>query len=296
MPWNDSEIGRPSAASMVQKFRGAQHGRRVAMVLAIGLLSFSTTRSASAADKTRQEVVKIVVQIQRADYEGDRAALKRLFDDLAPFAENKQLASRVRYWRGFALWRRAINGFNDHADAKELAEDIKQAVSEFELSAGLDQDSAEAKIAALSCLGYLAFLHRTDQATLQDYVARLSPLLEELQATSPNNPRFCWVLGPLYWNRPEGTEGGQTKAIATYKKGLDAVRARGAIASADPLIPSWGEPELLMSLAWSSLNGSAPDPAAAEQYAKSALALVPYWHYVRDILLPQIQKAREAHD
>jgi hypothetical protein len=30
----------------------------------------------------------------------------------------------------------------------------------------------------------------------------------------------------------------------------------------------------------------------AEQYAQSALALVPHWHYVRDILLPQIRKKK----
>ncbi len=31
---------------------------------------------------------------------------------------------------------------------------------------------------------------------------------------------------------------------------------------------------------------------AADQYAHAALHLVPYWHYVRDILLPQIQEAK----
>jgi len=49
-----------------------------------------------------------------------------------------------------------------------------------------------------------------------------------------------------------------------------------------------------MSLAWSSLNRATPDVNAADQYAHAALALVPYWHYVRDILLPQIQTAKDA--
>jgi hypothetical protein len=48
-----------------------------------------------------------------------------------------------------------------------------------------------------------------------------------------------------------------------------------------------------MSLAWAHLNQTAPDPRAAEAYAAEALALVPYWHYVRDILMPQIQAARD---
>lgn len=54
-----------------------------------------------------------------------------------------------------------------------------------------------------------------------------------------------------------------------------------------------GEPELLMNLAWSDLNKTEPDPDASLQYAQAALKLVPYWHYVRDILLPQIRAAKK---
>src|ERR1700683_4026489 len=60
----------------------------------------------------------------------------------------------------------------------------------------------------------------------------------------------------------------------------------------DPLQPSWGEPELLMSLAWSNLNRTLPDLNAAEQDAQAALKIVPYWHYVRDILMPHIRAAQ----
>ena len=61
--------------------------------------------------------------------------------------------------------------------------------------------------------------------------------------------------------------------------------------TSDPLEPSWAEPELLVNLAWSNLHRTAPDLNSADQCAHSALHLVPYWHYVSDILLPQIQEA-----
>jgi len=51
-----------------------------------------------------------------------------------------------------------------------------------------------------------------------------------------------------------------------------------------------------MNLAWAKANGSTPDPKMAEAYANSALQIVPYWHYVRDILLPQIQEAKGKAD
>ena len=63
-------------------------------------------------------------------------------------------------------------------------------------------------------------------------------------------------------------------------------------ASEDRLEPSWGEPELLMNLAYSNLNKNTPDVNAAERQARAALEIVPYWHYVRDILLPQILAAK----
>jgi hypothetical protein len=85
--------------------------------------------------------------------------------------------------------------------------------------------------------------------------------------------------------------GGQEKSIATYQKGLDAIREHKGSTNV-PLEPTWGEPELLTSLAWSNLNRTTPDLKAAEQCAQSALKLVPYWHYVRDILMPQIHTAQ----
>jgi len=47
-----------------------------------------------------------------------------------------------------------------------------------------------------------------------------------------------------------------------------------------------------MNLAYSSVHKSEPDLNAADRYARSALKLVPYWHYVRDILMLQIQEAK----
>jgi hypothetical protein len=47
-----------------------------------------------------------------------------------------------------------------------------------------------------------------------------------------------------------------------------------------------------MSLAGANFYRTAPDLNAAEQYAQAALKLVPYWHYVRDILMVKIREAQ----
>ncbi len=243
---------------------------------------------------SREQVIKIVVQIQRADYEGNRSALTRLHEELTPFAGNKELGARVQYWRGFALWRRAMNGFNEKVDPAELKDDMQHALDEFDDAAGKDPAFVDAKIGALSCLGFLAFSDRREDISsprIQELIARGRQLRKDVEAAAPENPRFFWVMGPMIWFSPPRQGGGEEKAMAGYEKGLKAVRSQRKNAS-DPLEPSWGEAELLMSLAWSNLNRTTPDLKAAQQEADSALRLVPYWHYVRDILMPQIQEAK----
>ena len=251
--------------------------------------SLSLTQVTSAND-AREQAAVIVAQIQRADYEGDQAAMQRGYDDLEPFLEDQKLAPRIRYWRGFAQWRRAINGFNDSVDPKELEQDLKTALDEFKIATAKDPAFVDAKVGTISCLGYLAFMNRKDQARAKELVSQIMQLLKETDEMAPDNPRLIWVHGPILWNTPADRGGGQDKAIENYQRGLE-VSSR-IKANADSLEPSWGKPELMMSLAYSYLNAKASDVNAAERYARGAFEMVPYWHYVRDILLPQIIAAK----
>jgi hypothetical protein len=241
----------------------------------------------AASAPARDSAIRIVEQIKRADYEGDRPALKRLHDELTPAPDNKTLASRELYWKGFALWRRAINGFNETPTPKDLEEDLNGAISDFNRSLSQDPTFVESKIAEGSCYGYLVYLNMKDPARMQELIQHSSPLLKEAMAADPDNPRLLWVLGPIRWSSPPERGGGQDKAFELYDRGLAAIRKIPPVT--DPLEPSWGEPELLMNRAWSHLHSTTPDLKAAQSDAAAALAQVPYWHYVRDILMPQIQ-------
>lgn len=238
----------------------------------------------------REPVIRIVSRVQRADYEGDRVMLQRRYDELEQFLTNKPLAARVRYWRGFAMWRRAINGFNDAVDPKELEQDLKQALDEFGKITEKEPGFGEAKIAMVSCISLLGYIHQKEPEKLKELITELVPAVKAAKETAPDNPRLLWVLGPNVFISPPERGGGQEKAIEMYEKGLDL--SRKGKASEDRLEPSWGESELLMSLAYSNLNKNTPDVATAERQARAALEIVPYWHYVRDILLPQILAAK----
>ena len=254
------------------------------------LLTSAFAAFGESDEDPREPVIRIVSRIQRADYEGDRVALKRRYDELAQFLDNKTLAARVRYWRGFAMWRRAINGFNDAVDPKELEQDLKQALDEFDKVTEKEPGFGDSKIAMVSCISLLGYIHQKDPEQLKGLIGELIPLIKEAKEVAPDNPRLYWVLGPNVFISPPERGGGQQKAIEMYEKGLELSRKNKA--SEDRLEPSWGEAELLMNLAYSNLNKDMPDVSTAERQARAALELVPYWHYTRDILLPQILAAR----
>jgi hypothetical protein len=257
--------------------------RKLCAALILIPVSFA---AAAPSDDAREQTARIVAQIQRADYEGDRAAMQRGYDELKPFVKDQKLASRIRYWRGFAQWRRAINGFNDAVDPKELEQNLKAALDEFKIAMEIDPTFVDAKVGTISCLGFLAFMNRKDQVRAKELVGQILPLVKEADEMAPDNPRLIWVHGPIFWNSPPERGGGQGKAIENYQHGLEVYSKIKT--SDDPLEPSWGKPELMMSLAYCYLNANSADVNAAERYARNALEIVPYWHYVRDILLPQI--------
>jgi hypothetical protein len=173
---------------------------------------------------------------------------ERLHHELTPIPEDNKLAARVLYWRGFALWRRAINGCNESPTPTDLEVDLTQAVTDFKMAIARDPASVEPKIGAGSSLGYLMYLYRKDPSVVPELLEQSSPLLREAIATAPDNPRLLWVLGPIRLSSPPERGGGQDKAFEIYNKGLEALRnqKRGVV---DPLDPSWGETELLMNLA-----------------------------------------------
>jgi tetratricopeptide (TPR) repeat protein len=246
---------------------------------------------AIADNDAREQAAHIIAQIQRADYEGDRAAMQRGYDELKPFMDDPRLASRIRYWRGFAKWRRAINGFNDAVDPKELARDLNTALDEFKVAVELDPKFVDAKVGIISSLGFLLFADRQDEVRKKERIAQILATEKEASEVAPDNPRLIWVHGPILWNSPPERGGGQDKAIQNYQRGLEVCSKIKT--NDDPFEPSWGKPEMMMSLAYCYLNAKSQDVNAAERYARNALEVVPYWHYVRDILLPQILAAKE---
>ena len=234
-----------------------------------------------------------VKQVRRADYKGDIPVLQRLYNLSDVLLRDQKRASLVHYWRGFALWRKAMNGFNEKVGIEKYAVDLEDAVNEFDLSISADATIVDSKIGKAACLMNLTFLNSTDRAKVGKYVSVFVALMKEAEAQDPKNPRLYWVKGPMLWYIPEDKGGGEKRAFEAYEKGFQAL-AQSPVKDADTVIPAWGEAELLMNRAWSNLHAVPARIEDAEKDALRALKLVPYWHYLKDVLIPEIQKAKET--
>jgi hypothetical protein len=134
------------------------------------------------------------------------------------------LASRGLYWRGFALWRRAIIGFNESPSPNDLEEDLNGAITDFNDSLSSARRRQGRRLAKPSCFGYLAYLSMKHPAGMQDMIQHSSSFLKDAMASDPDNPGLLWVLGPIRWSSPPERGGGQDKAFDLYQRGLEAVR------------------------------------------------------------------------
>ena len=116
----------------------------------------------------------LVVEVRSADYRGDRAALARL-DQMLGELDDERLAEYRDYWRGFARWRRAQNGFNETPTPADLVADLDLAVGHFKASLARRPDWVEAKLAMVGCWGNLVYLAGGDTEKKKAILAELLP-------------------------------------------------------------------------------------------------------------------------
>jgi hypothetical protein len=100
------------------------------MSLLIWILAVAPFAEAPAPPCGGERMAAIVKEVMLADYRGDRAALDRL-DVVLGELEGQTLGEYREYWRGFARWRRALNGFNETPTPADLSADLEEAIAHF---------------------------------------------------------------------------------------------------------------------------------------------------------------------
>ena len=263
---------------------------RKALVVSTLLVFPAWAQSWSASGARLDE---LVIGIRAADYRGDRGELRRLSAALEGVTDPGLSAYRL-YWQGFAMWRRALNGFNETPVPADLRDDLNGAVQSFRAALAERPGWIEARIGIVGCLSNQLFLSMEDQARTREVLAEYVPVMKEMVSQGAENPRALWLIGGTELGAPPPYGGDAAKAAATLRRGLEAARREALEGGPLPAhVPSWGGAENLMSLAYLYSHSALEDRALALAYAEATLTLVPHWRYVSDVLLPQI-KALDA--
>src|SRR3984893_9272780 len=214
--------------------RFSSPGLLLALAVTASCASAGPRSAAPASQKAadpHSAVASLAARIRAADYAADRRALTKLFEEMAPYTAGP-LASRAYYWRGFAMWRRALNGFNDNADKAELGEELKRCIDDFAQASGAEPHFVDARVGETSCWGNLAFVSEGEERGQR--FRRYIQLLGEVQNEAPGNPRLAWVLGVARWYPPPERGGGQAKAFEIYRAGLEAAKKEKVADELDP--------------------------------------------------------------
>ena len=164
-----------------------------------------------------QSFPDVVREIRAADYRGARADLEGLAGVLEGMKEPK-LAALWHYWRGFAVWRRAINGFNETPTPPDLESDLKAGVASFQPALASQPDWIEAQIGILGCAGPLAYLAKDDalrrEVVVKEYTAIVGPAMRAVSEKGADISRALWLMGQNQTGRrragrPSARQGGR---------------------------------------------------------------------------------------
>jgi hypothetical protein len=235
-----------------------------------------------------------VALVRHADYAGERSELRRLAVSLDE-VKHPDLSAFREYWIGFALWRRAINGFNESPPPEDLRGDLEAAAAAFRRALQHQPGWIEPKVGLSGCGASLLYLAGTDTARRDALLAEFVPFFREMSEQGKDNPRALWIVGGGLLAAPPPRGGHPDRAADTHRLALEAARAEAlAHPDAPAWVPNWGAPENLMSLAWIYANSPLKDRQLALAYTEGALAAVPHWRYVRDRLLPQARAVAAA--
>lgn len=267
--------------------------KSTSLMLSALLLAPAVAAAGASSRNEAERLTDHVRAILAADFAGDRAELARRAQAMeqSAFPAHQRNAE---YWIGFAHWRRAINGFNETPTPTDLTADLVAANEHFRAASRLDPAWIEPKIALAGGVSYLGFLMRNEPASpaRNTLLGEYLQVLGTIQTEGADNPRALWIVAGHFMAAPPPYRDLE-KARASLRDGLARARAEALRPAPEPWVPSWGAPELMMSAAYFHAHIGTPDRDLARAYAEGALALAPTWHYVRDILLPQIEALPE---
>lgn len=235
-----------------------------------------------AANEKFESAVK---KLMDASFQSDSLGLIAAIENMKPFSKQNDLAPLAHYYIAFGKWQSVLRQLNISPGAQDAIQLLREAVAGLDTAVRLQEGFADAYALSLNCHFALFYLDLASRAELIQSAAALRKKALELE---PNNPRVVLTDAQNIFYTPEQFGGSQEKGIARYKQAIQLF-ANNADRQT-PTHPAWG---LEVACAWlgnAYLIQKQPNLSAAKEAFEKALALRPDFAWVKETMLPQVEK------
>ena len=168
------------------------------------------------------------------------------------------------------------------------AEHLKTAVDHLQKATEIDPQAAEAYALLSSAYGRQIGLDPIKGMTLG---RKAQKSLKKAVQLAPDNPRVALCAAIRDFNTPGMFGGSKEKGLQGFQRAAELFAQEEPI---DPIQPAWGHSRTYawIGLAYQDRGELAPARAA---FAK-ALAINPHFSWVKNVLLPELEKAVAKHE
>ncbi len=168
------------------------------------------------------------------------------------------------------------------------SEHLKAAVECLQKATEIDPQAAEAYALLSSAYGRQIGLNPIKGMVLG---RRAEKALKRAVQLAPDNPRVVLVAAIRDFNTPEMFGGSKEKGLQGFQRAAELFAQEGPIA---PIHPAWGHSR---TYAWLGLVYQERGELAQAQVAfAKALAINPDFSWVKNVLLPELEKAVAKHE
>ena len=201
------------------------------------------TRSAQTQPETKlpsslDSATRIIAQIKRADYEGDRAAAQRLPRRTRPPSENKIIASSVLYWRRFRALAPCHQRLQRDPDSEGLGRRLKRRDLRFQRLPRPESPPSSSPRSQRFPPRLPMYLNMKDLSRVQELIQQSSPLLQRSHGQPiPTTHVHCGCSADPLVEPPE--RGGGRQSLRSLQPRPRIIRKGSTSRSGT----SWGEPD-----------------------------------------------------
>ncbi|MCG8607607.1 GyrI-like domain-containing protein [bacterium] len=264
--------------------------KRAVLLSAISMV-FLIIPAFSSEKPNQQELIDARVKLMDASFQSDSTGVGRALAEFEKLAQDAGVAAYVHYYLAFGKWQLALFQLNQNRMGEGVMAQLQAAIDHLQKAKRLKPDFADAYALNVSCHFPL---YTIEPGRAREIAMTLIADLAKAKALAPENPRVVLVDAMNTFYTPEQFGGSQSTGITLFKRAVELFERK--LESDDKLLPRWGHEAAYAWLANAYLTKTEPDLHSAKEAFERSLAVRPNFVWVKDTMLPQLERQLTQKD